>query len=302
MDDPDYDCTANLQQFPKDIWSATGGLILEKPMICGGLINTQVYKESFSQACYALQEDGSWKEEEATLSKGRMWFGSGSVVVNNQLVIARGMHLNDVISTSIEVVGGRKTKARTLEDIKLPHEAFRSCIVPWDADTFMVIGGNPNNNGGYTTYSEKGTYFVNIKKKTVTNGPDLNNARFRHGCSEMIIDGEEFIVVTGGYGIEKSTEKSMEYLSKANFENDGWQEGAQLPVHMLDHQMVSSPDKQSVYTIGNEHQTYDKDIFKYTCQNKDNCHWTKAKTKLKYGRERLVAFGIPNSLAKTICE
>ena len=271
-------------------------------MICGG--ETQVFKQSFSQACYALQEDGSWKEEEATLSKGRMWYGSGSVVVNDELVIARGLGL-DGMSTSIEVVGGRKTKARTLEDIELPHETHASCIVPWDADTFLVIGGNPDTNG-MTKYSQKGTYFVNIKDKTVINGPDLKDARFRHACSEMIINGEEFIVVTGGHGIYKSTQMSTEFLSKKNFENDGWQQRpfTGLPVPMLDHQMVSSPDKKSVYTIGNEHSQYDKDIYRYSCPTKDirQCQWNKIETKLKYGRERLVAFGIPKSLSQRICE
>merc|ERR1719225_1655346 len=124
----------------------------------------------------------------------------------------------------------------------------------------------------------------------------------------MIVDGKEFIVVTGGYGIAYwgYTHQSTEYLSKANFEDDGWQEGAQLPVHIRNHQMVTSPNKQFVYTIGNEFTGYDinKDIYKYACQNNDikHCVWTKAKTKLEYGRERLVAFGIPNSLAERICK
>ena len=128
-------------------------------------------------------------------------------------------------------------------------------------------------------------------------------------CSEMIVDGEEFIVVTGGVSGNSRGKpfavKSTEYLSKANFEDDGWQEGAALPVPVMDHQMVSSsPDKQFVYTIGNDLGAYDKDIFKYICPSNDikQCVWTKAKTKLKYGRERLVAFGIPNSLAESICE
>ena len=324
MNDPNFDCTAKLKPYPKEPWGATGGLIRQKPLICGGLINTRVYKESgagikmpnrakpsFSQACYALQEDGSWKEEEATLSKGRMWYGSGSVVLNDELVIARGLgRFGDDMSKSIEVVGGRITKARTLEDIELPQETYRSCIVPWDADTFMVIGGNPYKygGGGMDAYSQTGTYFVDIKKKTVTNGPDLNNARYRHGCSEMIVDGEEFIVVTGGHGPKESVHKSTEYLSKASFKTDGWQEGTDLPVHISDHQMVTSPDKQFVYTIGNGFRPYDKEssqeIYKYTCQNNDikQCIWTKSKTKLKYGRRYLVAFGIPNSWAKNICE
>ena len=267
------------------------------------------WKSGFSQACYALQEDGSWKEEEATLSKGRMWYGSGSVVLNDELVIARGLGWYGERQTSIEVVGGRITKARTLEGIELPLKTYRSCIVPWDADTFMVIGGNPIRGGGaIQSYSQKGTYFVDIKKKTVTNGPDLNNARYRHGCSEMIVDGEEFIVVTGGHGLDDSVPKSTEYLSKASFKTDGWQEGTNLPVGISEHQMVTSPDKQFVYTIGNGFRPYDKEssqeIYKYTCQNNDikQCIWTKSKTKLKYGRRYLVAFGIPNSWAKNICE
>ena len=305
LENPDFVCATMLQQFPEDTWSATGGLIRQKPMICGGRFRFTRFEKRLSQACYTLQEDGSWKEDGATLSKGRMWYGSGSVVLNNELVIARGWDLNS-FSKSIEVVGGRKTKARTLDNIELPIETFNSCIVPWNADTFMVIGGNPYKYGGgdLPPKSQKRTYFVDIKKKTVTNGPDLNNARYRHGCSEMIVDGEEFIVVTGGHGPKESVHKSTEYLSKASFKTDGWQEGTDLPVHISDHQMVTSPDKQFVYTIGNDFTAYDKEIYKYTCQNNDikQCIWTKSKTKLKYGRRYLVAFGIPNSWAKNICE
>ena len=268
------------------------------------------WKSGFSQACYALQEDGSWKEEEATLSKGRMWYGSGSVVLNDELVIARGLgSFRDSMSTSIEVVGGRITKARTLEGIKLPVETtFGSCIVPWDTDTFLVIGGNLDDATiPHPKYSQKATYFVNIEKKTVIKGPDLKKARYYHACGEMIVDGEEFIVVTGGYGgYFEGTQKSTEYLSKASFvfENGGWQIGADLPVPILYHQMVSSPNKQFLYTIGNRYDTYSKDIYRYACPTKDikKCQWNKINTKLKNGRRRLVAFPIPNSMVKRICQ
>ena len=128
----------------------------------------------------------------------------------------------------------------------MPVETHSSCIVPWDDNTFMVIGGNPSSSG-YTKDSKIGTYLVNLNDNTVTVGPALINARFRHACSEMTVNGEEFIVVTGGNPVKQSTE----YLSKASF-NDGWKEGADLPVPLHDHQMVSSPDKQYVYTIGND--------------------------------------------------
>ena len=184
-----------------------------------------------------------------------------------------------------------------MKDITLPVETHSSCIVPWDANTFMVIGGNPSSSG-YTKFSQIGTFLVNLNDNTVTVGPALINARFRHACSEMTVNGEEFIVVTGGNPVKQSTE----YLSKASF-NDGWKEGTDLPVPLHDHQMVSSPDKQYVYTIGNDATSYNKDIYKYSCNGDiTQCGWTKIETQPHYGRERFVAFAIPDSLANKLCE
>ena len=305
MENPDFFCTT--KQFPAVTWGATGGLIGGIPKICGGYTQTNVKEERFSQACYALLPNGkswSWKRDGATLSKGRKFISSGSLVVNNELVIAGGKDL-DGLSTSIEVVRHdvRHCDATKLENIELPTKTYRSCIVPWDADTFMVIGGKPIDDW-HSTNLQSTTYFINTNEGTVTKGPELLNARSNHACSELIVDGEEFIVVTGGQGLEKSVQKSTEYLSKASFKTDGWQEGTDLPVPIYDHQMVSSPDKQFVYTIGNEHQGSNKVIHKYTCPNNDikKCQWNKIETKLKYGRERLVAFAIPNDLANMICQ
>ena len=104
MENPDFFCTT--KQFPAVTWGATGGLIGGIPKICGGYTQTNVKEERFSQACYALLPNGkswSWKKDGATLSKGRKFISSGSLVVNNELVIAGGKDL-DGLSTSIEVV------------------------------------------------------------------------------------------------------------------------------------------------------------------------------------------------------
>ena len=89
LEDSGFVCaTTKLQPFPVSTWSGTGGLIGETPMVCGGVLSTKNYEESFSEACYTLQEDGSWKEDEvSTLSIGRVRASAGSVVVNNELVI-----------------------------------------------------------------------------------------------------------------------------------------------------------------------------------------------------------------------
>ena len=72
---------------------------------------------------------------------------------------------------------------------------------------------------------------------------------------------------------------------------------------MMSTQLVSSFDKQSFYTIGNEvayHQ--EKKIYKFSCQ--DNiyaCKWTKIDTELKIGRSSTVAIPLPNTWVDKIC-
>ena len=81
--------------------------------------------------------------------------------------------------------------------------------------------------------------------------------------------------------------------------------GRNLPVKIAVHQVVASPDRKYLYTIGNGYDTNNKDIFKFSCTGNpgiaSNCNWTKIPTKIKYGRQYHVAFTIPNALAKKIC-
>ena len=87
--------------------------------------------------------------------------------------------------------------------------------------------------------------------------------------------------------------------------NNGLILGRDLPVNIARHQVVASPDRKCLYTIGNTYSTNNKDIFKFSCTGNpgiaSNCNWTKIPTELKYGRYRHVAFTIPNALAKKIC-
>ena len=84
-------------------------------------------------------------------------------------------------------------------------------MVPWDSDTFLVIGAD--NGGDWKT-----TYFINMNNDTVTTGPSLLTGRYSHACHEMTVNGEEFIVVAGSSTI---FDKSTEMLSKSSYTN-GW--------------------------------------------------------------------------------
>ena len=103
--------------------------------------------------------------------------------------------------------------------IKLPVGLYLPCIVPWDHDSFMVIGGASNNG---SPRSE--TYFVFLNNETLTNGPELLDIRYGHACGEMVLNGESYIMVIGGYGQYHALQKSTEILSKSNLGN-GWKKG-----------------------------------------------------------------------------
>ena len=77
--------------------------------------------------------------------------------------------------------------------------------------------------------------------------------------------------------------------------------GDDLPVTKFYFQMVETLDKTAVYAIGG-YGSNNKEIYKYSCSGDiKTCKWTKSNTVLKYGRDRLVAIPIPNSLADKLC-
>ena len=215
-------------------WS-NGGWVGNMPMVCGGKVYRQrssygsfgkplmsvcgygcYYGNTFQTKCYTLEENGAWKEEgKAKLIRGKLSRNSGSVVIKDQLFIpeiVRKVGYNGYNNFNFEMVAPNKTT----EALRLPLGHFispeKSCIVNWDANTIMLIGG-------VNHYKNKATFFINVENKTVTPGPELIEGRFYHACHEMIVEGESFVIVTGGYHL-----KSTEILSKSSF-GKGWQKG-----------------------------------------------------------------------------
>jgi len=279
VDDASFNC--KVSQFPTSVRGATGGLVGDSPLICGGYYNDDTY--GAHKSCYSLKEDGTWKLE-SDLNTARHHAANGEVIINNKLVIGGGN--NGYYLDTIEVVAPN-TRSETLP-IRLPVAIRNSCIVPWDANTFMIIGGD---SGSYRTQ----TYFIHMANYTYTNGPTLLTSRSHFVCHTMKINGEYFIIVAGGRGAWKSTE----YLQKANY-GSGWKKSVDLPVGIENHEIVASKDNKVLYTIGK--YSNNKDIYKFTCTNSiTNCSWTKIPTQLQYGRHYSVAMTIPNSLAAKLC-
>jgi len=275
LEDASFKCTVD--QYPISASEGTGGLVGNTPIICGG------YSGGYQKSCYSLKEDGSWKDE-YNLNTARRVAATGSVIINNKLVIAGGW--NGGWLDSIEVVAP-SNKSKEIRHI-LPVPMYGSCIVPWDTNTFMIIGGWVGRN-------RRETYFFNMANNERTDGPSLLTGRNNFACNTMNVNGEDYIIVAGGNGATRSTE----YLPKTNY-GSGWQKSVDVPVGLWYHEMVAS--KGNLYTIGNLGSSNNKDIYKFECTNSITaCSWTKIPTQLQYGRYWTVAMPISDALANKLC-
>ena len=221
LEDPSFVCS-NVDKYPTQMGKGTGGLTRGIPFVCGGW-NGWDSGEVFN-SCYSLHENGEWIEDQSTtLTTARGAAAYGSVVMGDRLVLAGGYSSypsnlrpnRDDIFETIEMASPNH-KSTTLP-VELPVALAASCVVQWDSNTFMLIGGASGRR------HEKETYFINVKSNIITAGPSLNKRRAYHACQEIVVNDASYIVVTGGLGTEMSTE----ILAKSSMTNN-WEYGKML--------------------------------------------------------------------------
>ena len=215
VDVEDSSFTCHFESFPVRLYGATGGLINGLPFLCGGYY----YDEApyISNDCYKMTGAGSWtKDETASLNTGRYFAGTGSVVIENQLILSGGFGEPGLLN-SIEMVS--PDTAASTPSVELPTGFQGHCLVKWDESTVMVIGGADDLQGARTE-----TLLINVVSNTWSAGPILNTGRSLHACGEIEIMGTPYIVVSGGGAGDNNDVilKSTEILEKDNVEN-GWQ-------------------------------------------------------------------------------
>ena len=111
-------------------------------------------------------------------------------------------------------IADRSVTTRNLS-VELPIGIGWHCQIPWDSETFMVIGG-------YFEYKKRRaeSYFINVKTETRTLGPSLRVAKSSLACGELEVLGKSYIVAAGGFDGEQVTE----VLDKSDL-GQGWQRG-----------------------------------------------------------------------------
>ena len=189
--------------------AATGGLVNDTPLICGGISLTS----SISDTCFSLKENDVIAT--AQMSANRVM--AASIVHNEHFLWITGgaedLEISLIHSSSEFIQVG---KNNSVAGNNLPHPLFRHAMVAVEKDLTMVIGGaslNGADDSNVTNY-----YHHSSQRWTV--GPPLIIGRFGHAAFLVTdeLSNDNMIVVAGGFHGE--TFNSTEILH-----NDKWVEG-----------------------------------------------------------------------------
>ena len=184
----------NWPNLPISLEGATGGLIRDTVIICGGGIGWNLQHMNFYvDECYSLTS------EKATLvthmSVGRS--DAASIVINdNTLWVTGGKKDTTLASTEYLTVTG------TMPGPDLPMALGWLAMVAFNSTCSMVIGGfNFGSTLSFDSASYASTYFYDHNEEEWITGPNLIQARHSHAAGIVTdeVTDENFVAVTGGY-------------------------------------------------------------------------------------------------------
>ena len=171
----------NWPDFPISVRGATGGLIGDIVIICGGY-NGPLYVNE----CYSLTS------EKATLvthmSVGREY--AASIVINDNTLWVTGGYYGGYLSSTeyVKMTG-------TMPGTDLPMALWYHAMVAINNTCSMVIGGL--SSGGTST----STFYYDHNEGEWTTGPSMMQARKNHAAGIVTdeVTNENFVAVTGGF-------------------------------------------------------------------------------------------------------
>ena len=197
------DCLASLPNYPKQLQGATGQILDDKVIICGGYPTTN--------ECFSL-ENGFTSFERITPMKEAKYYVK-SAVTQGRIWITGGFD-GTTLYSSTEYIPESSTS-----EPSLPEPVYGHAIVSINDTTSMLIGGWTNSN----SYSPKTRYFIH-QSQTWIHGPRLINRRGDHtaGLITDHVTHSQHIAVVGGTGYGFAILDTVEILFNGETQ---WKEG-----------------------------------------------------------------------------
>ena len=171
----------NWAEFPKDVYSATGGVIKDTVVICGGGISGESFDE-----CYSL--NGKVATLITHMSIKRKY--AASLVINKtSLWITGGWSSDTGKLVSSEYI----TLEGSIPGPDMPIPIHSHALVAINKTVAMLIGG-------YGPITLPTVYYFEHEGKHWSQGPDLMQARLYHAAGIVTDETtyDEFVIVTGG--------------------------------------------------------------------------------------------------------
>ena len=142
---------------------------------------------------YLTKDSSTWVVGKEVIRAGFHW-GSAVTVSDDEIWLIGGS-LSEFYHPTSRITSFDTIKhAFSYLDVQLIEGRFghRCAIVP-ETNTIMVTGGM-NNEGDI----ERNTELIDVRNRSVTSGPKLNNRRTDHGIGVLKVDGKERVCVFGG--------------------------------------------------------------------------------------------------------
>ena len=191
----------NWPDFPIGVSGATGGLIGDTVIICGGWGSSSIAE------CYSLTSEKATIVTHMSVGRGE---AASIVLDDNTLWVTGGLNSGGYLATTEYV-----TVTGTMLGPDLPMALQGHAMVAINRTCSMVIGGYSN---GYSA----STFFYDRNEGEWINGPSLMQARGYHAAGIVTdeVTGELFVAVTGGKN------SGYVYLDSTEILQDGeWVQG-----------------------------------------------------------------------------
>jgi hypothetical protein len=196
-----------------EIEGVTGGLIGNKPVICGGAIDYQ--KGDYRKDCFVI---GQSVTNQPKMSSARA-FATGVTLNKHTLWITGGRMSGDTNKKNY-----RSTEFIQLNGTRpgpdLPNFLQNHCLVALNSTTILLTGGRKN-----WSRSTMDVYYYHIDQHSWTKGPPMNTNRHGHSCAmfkSALHDNADVVAVVGGYDDHDSLLATSEFLIVGT---DFWTQG-----------------------------------------------------------------------------
>ena len=193
---------ANLTDFPKILFHATGGLVVNKSIVCGGRDNAA---GDPSNKCFVYQSDQNSFTQIIQMKKKRE--KASSITIQNKLWVTGGLDDSNTFNANldstefIDILNSEGTEFIIHPGPNLPTAMSGHVLIALNNSYSMVVGGWQNE---WETKSKKSWYF-NWNLDEWYEGPELAIGRVDHVAGQVIdhtTNETHIIVATGFYKIE----------------------------------------------------------------------------------------------------